>query len=60
MFPDIDTISIVKKQDMGMAGFIAYAKFNFGENRVLVKGWLYADETLHPDIHGYVIAKKLW
>ena len=59
LFPDIDEISIVKKQDMGVSGILACAEFNFGKDRIIVKGWLYTNELWSEETHGYIVAKKI-
>ena len=59
MFPDIKEISIVQKQDMGVSGSLAWAEFNFGQDHIIVKGWLHANKLWSPDTHGYVLAKKI-
>lgn len=59
IFPDISQISIVKKQDMGISGILAWAEFNFNSDRIIVKGFLFPNKLWSEETHGYIIAKKI-
>lgn len=59
MFPNIEQISIVQKQDMGVSGILAWAEFNFNKDRILIKGFLYPNRLWSEETHGYIIAKKI-
>ena len=59
IFPDIRQITIVKKEDLGISGTLAWAEFDFGSDRILVKGWLYPNDLWSPETHGYILATKI-
>ena len=59
MFPDIKDISVINKQEMGLSGIIATARFYVGMDCVIVKGFLYPNDRWTPETHGYVLAKKV-
>ena len=59
MFPEITNISIINKQDMGLSGILATARFNLGMDDIVVKGFLYQNDKWTPETHGYVIAKRI-
>ena len=59
VFPDIDNYTIIHKQDMGLAGILATARFNHGKDEIIVKGFLYPNDNWTEETHGYIIAKKI-
>lgn len=59
LFPEINEITVVQKQDMGLSGILAWAEFNYGRDRIIIKGFLYPTKNWNEDTHGYVIAKKI-
>lgn len=59
IFPDISPITIIDKQDMGLSGTLATARFNNGTDEIYVRGFLYLTELWSEDTCGYIVAKKL-
>lgn len=59
VFPEISNIVILDRVDLGLNGILTTAKFNNGDDEVIIKGFLYMKENWSPDTHGYVIAKKI-
>ncbi len=59
MFPEIESLVIFHRQDMGVFGVFGAARFYVGKDEVLIKGYLYPSDSWSEKTHGYVIAKKI-
>lgn len=59
MCPDVSNATIIHKTDLGMSGTLGAAVFNFGQDEIMVKGFLYEPSNWSEETHGYIIAKKI-
>ena len=59
MFPDIRSIHVSSKQDMGLVGILASCIIETNDGAVIVRGFLYYSPSWSEETHGYVTAVKI-
>lgn len=57
--PEVKSVSIIDKKDLGLSGILATARFYLDKDEVIIRGFLYDCPNWDEATHGYVTAKKI-